>query len=136
MTKEKLTTNDAVLLMFLSLVEEDGVETALTLNVNGVIVSGTLIGANAYYKGITEAYHELSDSVLSKIMEKKFTDLEDAYIKQKEEDNKEEVANPEAFLHLKNAKYALNDNTSSSISTSWWRGRISSIDAISINALN
>jgi hypothetical protein len=84
-------TDDAVVLMFLSLVDEEGVEVTVTLNVNGVVVSGSLIGAKDYYEGITEASKELQDHTLSKIIAKKFTDLKEAYSKQRQEEDENEV---------------------------------------------
>ena len=52
---EQMATDDAILLKFLSLVEEEGIEVAVTLNVKGVVISGLLVGASAYYEGITES---------------------------------------------------------------------------------
>lgn len=69
---EQMSTDDAVILMFLQLVEEDGVEVKVSLSVNGAIISGTLIGATAYYEGITEASKKLPDTTMSKIISKKF----------------------------------------------------------------
>ncbi|WP_347552978.1 hypothetical protein ABFG93_22275 (plasmid) [Pseudalkalibacillus hwajinpoensis] len=120
-------TDDAIILMFLSLVEEDGIEVPITLNVKGVIVSGILIGANAYYEGISEISKQLKDNTMSKIIGKKFTVLKEAYLKQLE-DSKEE--NPATFLHLKDITFTGVEGYSHS---NWWRGRISSIDAISFD---
>lgn len=130
---EQMATDDAIVLMFLSLVEEDGIEVAVTLNVKGVVISGLLIGASTYYEGITESSQELSDSTMSKIISKKFNDLKEAYFKQKlEEDEKEDTENPPTFIHLKNAIY-LNKGGQSipTKSSTWWRGRISSLDGFS-----
>lgn len=131
-------TDDAVVLMFLSLVDEEGVEVTVTLNVNGVVVSGSLIGAKDYYEGITEASKELQDLTLSKIIAKKFTDLKEAYSKQRqEEDEEEDKENSPTFIHLKNATYFGKDGQPiTTNSGTWWRGRISSIDGFSINFLN
>ena len=76
--------------MFLSLVEEDGIEVAVTLNVKGVVISGLLIGASAYYEGITESSKQLQDGTMSKIMSKKLNDLKEAYLKQKQEEAEKE----------------------------------------------
>lgn len=134
---ETVATDDAVILMFLSLVDKEGVEVEVTLNMNGVVVSGTLIGAQAYYEGITEASKELQDQTLSKIIAKKFTNLKDAYIKQKQEqEEKEDNENTATFIHLKNARYlGADDQPITSKNGTWWRGRISSIDGFSFNSL-
>jgi len=136
--QEHSFTDDAVLLMFLNLIEEDGIEIDVTLNMNGAIVSGTLIGAGAYYDGITEASKNLEDNTMSKIISKKFNDLKEAYQKQKqdnEEDEESEVT--PTFIHLKNACYVVSTNGQSVTKESkvWWRGRITSIDGFSFNNL-
>lgn len=137
MAKEQtqMSTNDAIMLMFLDLVEEDGIEVDVTLSVNGTIVSGTLIGATAYYEGVTEASKSLEDSTMSKIISKKFHDLKEEYAKQKQEEDKEskDKENSFTFIHLKNAKY-INANDKGSNGT-WWRGKIASVDGFSFNSL-
>ena len=134
---EQLATDDAIILMLLNLVEEDGIELAVTLNVNGVVISGLLIGASAYYEGITESSKSLHDGTMSKIFSKKFSDLKEAYTKQKQEEaEKEEEENSLTFIHLKNATYLNSEGqASSSINNSWWRGRISSLDGFSFDFL-
>ena len=138
MAKEQtqMSTNDAIMLMFLDLVEEDGIEVDVTLSVNGTIVSGTLIGATAYYEGITEASKNLQDSTMSKIISNKFHDLKEEYAKQKLEEAEKESKDKEnsfTFIHLKNAKY-INANDKGSNGT-WWRGKITSVDGFSFNSL-
>lgn len=131
--QEQNPTDDALLLMLLSLVEEDGVEIAVTLTVNGAIVTGDLIGVSAYYDGVIESSKELRDHTLSKIITKKFNDMKEEYVKQKQEDEKNSGTTP-TFVHLKNAKYVGGDKKEATSSrTTWWRGRISSIDAVSFD---
>ncbi|WP_299089042.1 gas vesicle accessory protein GvpU [uncultured Metabacillus sp.] len=134
--KEQQTgTDDAIILMFLDLVEEDGIEVEVTLSVQGAIISGTLIGASAYYEGVTEASKHLQDSTMSKIISKKFGDLKEAYAKQKQEEaEKEQKGSLKTFIHLKHAKY--HSKPTQLPNGSWWRGRISSIDGFSFDLLN
>jgi hypothetical protein len=128
---EQVSTDDAIMLMFLSLVEDDGIEVPITLNVKGVIVSGLLIGANTYYEGITEESKQVLDNTMSKIIGKKFTVLKENYLKQVEE-SKEEEATPPTFIHLKDIIFpGVEGDTHTH--TNWWRGRISSVDAISFD---
>jgi hypothetical protein len=132
--KEQTPTEDAVLLMFLSLAENDGIEAALTLNIQGAIVTGILIGSKAYYDGITESSLHLKDDTMSKIIAKRFGDLRDEYLKQKQEqgDKKDDEEAAATYIHLKNAKY---NQPAMTASGSWWRGKISSIDAFSFDSL-
>lgn len=132
---EQMATDDAIVMMFLTLVEEDGLELPITLNVNGAVISGTLVGATAYYEGVTKSSEELKDSTMSKIISKKLNDLKEAYTKQKQEDKeKEESENSPTFIHLKNAKYlGVHGQSVSPSSGSWWRGRISSVDGFSFD---
>ncbi|MFS0880171.1 gas vesicle accessory protein GvpU [Metabacillus niabensis] len=132
---EQMSTDDAVILMFLQLVEEDGVEVKVSLSVNGAIISGTLIGATAYYEGITEASKKLPDTTMSKIISKKFNDLKDAYAKQKDEEAKEEAEQfSPTYIHLKDAKY-INGAHEVSHNGTWWRGKIASVDGFSFDSL-
>jgi hypothetical protein len=132
--QDQITTDDAVVQMFLSLVEEDGIEVAVTLNVSGVVVSGVLIGASAYYEGIIESSKKLEDDTMSKIIVKKFADLNEAFLKQKQEqDDKEE--SPATFIHLKSASYFDPNSNLPINSATWWRGRIASIDGFSFDYL-
>jgi hypothetical protein len=134
--EEQVATDDAVLLMFLSLVEEEGIEVAITLNVGGAVVSGTLIGASAYYEGIKESSKDIQDSTMSKIITKKFTDLNEGYLKQKQEqDNKEDKENTATFIHLKQARYLGISGQPTTNSVNWWRGKISSVDGFSFDFL-
>ncbi|MDQ0229296.1 gas vesicle accessory protein GvpU [Metabacillus malikii] len=131
----ELSTDDAVLLMFLRLVEEDGVEVKMTVSVSGAIISGTLIGATAYYDGITESAKSLYDNTMSKIISKKFNDLKEAYAKQKDEDSKEESEEfSPSYIHLKDARYFNGTNDDLSKGT-WWRGKVSSVDGFSFDSL-
>ncbi len=134
---EQMATDDAIVLMFLSLVEEDGIEVAVTINVNGVVISGLLIGASTYYEGITESFKSLHDGTMSKIISRKFNALKEAYLKQKQEEaEKEDTDFSPTFIHLKNANYLHADGQSAStISNTWWRGRISSLDGFSFDFL-
>lgn len=131
--KEQATTEDAVLLMFLSLAENDGIEMNVTLNVQGTLVSGVLIGSRAYYDGITESAHDLRDDTMSRIIGKRFEDLKDEYVKQKQEqgDKKEDEQEPPAYIHLRNAKY----QPTQPAHPAWWRGKVSSVDAFSFDSL-
>ncbi|WP_226668035.1 gas vesicle accessory protein GvpU [Metabacillus litoralis] len=133
--QDQQSTDDAIILMFLDLVEKDGIELDLTLSINGVVVSGTLISATTYYEGVTEASKELHDGTMSKIIAKKFSDLKEEYAKQKEEEEESE-SSPLTFIHLKNATYLNNGiQLPPNHHGTWWRGRIASIDGFSVNDL-
>ncbi|WP_102232255.1 gas vesicle accessory protein GvpU [Metabacillus schmidteae] len=139
MAKEQtqMSTNDAIMLMFLDLVEQDGIEVGVTLSVKGAIISGILIGATAYYEGITEASKNFDDSTMSKIISKKFHDLKEEYAQQKQQEAEKESkdkANPFTFIHLKDAKYLNSHGELSHSKGTWWRGKIESIDGFSFNS--
>jgi hypothetical protein len=134
--QEEMATDDAVLLMLLSLVEADGLEVDITLNVKGAVVTGTLIGPTAYYEGITEAARALPDETMSKIFTKKFNDLKDEYTQQKQEQQSEKEGSEcsATFIHLKNVQHVGESNQTATKKSNWWRGRISSIDSFSFGA--
>jgi hypothetical protein len=132
--QEPISTDDAVLLMLLSLVEEDGIEVEISIVVNGTIISGTLIGASAYYEGVTESSKQLQDTTMSKFLSKKFNSLKEAYAKQKQEDseNEEKEFTP-TFIHLKHATYLSAAAERTYSNSTWWRGKISSVDGFSFD---
>jgi hypothetical protein len=132
---EQIGTDDAVILMFLNLVDENGIEIPITLSVSGAVISGTLINASTYYAEITES-SKLPNTTISKIMYKNFSDLKEAYAKQKQEEaDKEAKENSLTFIHLKDVKYLSAGVQPTSSSSNWWRGRISSIDGFSFDTL-
>ena len=115
--KQDAPTDDGLLMMLLTLVEEDGVELEVTLNVKGAVVTGNLIGASAYYEGIINSSKQYQDNTLAKIVSKKFSDMKEAYVKQKEDD-KENGGNNPTFIHLKNVAYqSFNNNQQTTTTT-------------------
>jgi hypothetical protein len=132
---EQIGIDDAVLLMFLNLAQENGIEIPITLSVSGAVISGTLINASTYYAEITES-SKLPNTTISKIMYKNFSDLKEAYEKQKQEEvDKDAEENSLTFIHLKDVKYLSTGVQPPSSSSNWWRGRISSIDGFSFDPL-
>jgi hypothetical protein len=132
--QEPLSTDDAVLLMLLSLVEEDGIEIEISIVVNGTIISGTLIGASAYYEGVTDSSKLLQDTTMSKFLSKKLNTLKEAYAKQKQEDSEsEEKEFSPTFIHLKEATYLSAAAQNNHSNSTWWRGKISSVDGFSFD---
>ncbi len=138
--EENVATDDAVLQMLLTLADEDGFEVGITVNIKGAIVSGILIGPSTYYDGVLKSVDEIEDRTMSNILTKKFGDLRDAYKKSKEEtkDKKDDSDTTATFIHLKDATYIGADGPGQLMPkgpTTWWRGRIESIDAISFQLI-
>lgn len=130
--EENVSTDDAVMQMLLDLSDQDGVEIGITLNVNGTVVAGTLIGPHTYYEGLIMSAEGVSNSTLSQVLHKKFTDLKDAFVNEKQaekEKNKQDMIS--SFIHLKDAVYLSSNTHPLPNSHSWWRGKIDSIDGFS-----
>lgn len=135
--QEPISTDDAVLLMLLTLVEEDGIEVEVSLTVGGVVISGILIGASTYYEGVTESLKLLQDTTMSKFLSKKFSSLKDAYAKQKQEDSEKDAQTfSPSFIHLKQAVYLPAKAESKHMTNTWWRGKISSVDGFSFDLIH
>jgi hypothetical protein len=131
--QEPIATDDAVLLMLLKMVEEDGIEVEVSLTVSGLVISGILIGASAYYEGVTGSLKQLQDITMSKFLSKKFIALKDAYAKQKQDDSeKDEMEFSPTFIHLKHATF----NPTIGQTNTWWRGKVSSVDGFSLDLSN
>ncbi|APH05711.1 gas vesicle accessory protein GvpU [Bacillus weihaiensis] len=133
--QKEMSTDDAIILMLLDLVEKDGIELELTLTIKGATVSGTLISATDYYEGVTDAAKQNQDKTMAKIIAKKFNDLKEEYAKQKSEEAEEE-STPLTFIHLKDAFISgQQPPTSSTQAGQWWRGRIAAIDSFTVHLL-
>ncbi|WP_404349346.1 hypothetical protein LG311_02635 [Sutcliffiella horikoshii] len=130
--EENVSTDDAVMQMLLDLTDKDGVEIGITLNISGTVVAGTLVGPHTYYEGIIASADDVENSTLKHVLHKKFTDLKEAYISERQEEEEKKKQDMIAtFIHLKDAAYISGTTQSPIKSHAWWRGRIDSIDGFS-----
>ncbi|SIQ75323.1 hypothetical protein SAMN05880590_1079 [Rhizobium sp. RU35A] len=115
-----------------------GVEIGITLTVNGVIISGMLIGGKKYFeelsktmKAASRAPDDISDALGDSW--KQFT-----AIYEKPEDAPEDwQPGPVGYIHLKNARfYAPGQAPIPGNQGVLWRGKLSSVDGFTIGSLS
>jgi hypothetical protein len=105
---------------------------SITLNVGGLIVSGTLVGASDYYKGISRIF-----STEERPKEGTWAAL---LLKQAEtakfDPKTDGVITPANFIHLRDARLHTNGQRGlPSNEGVWWRGRLDSVDGFWIGRL-
>jgi hypothetical protein len=131
--EENPSTDDAVMQMLLDLSEQDGIEIGVTLNMNGTVVAGMLISPLTYYEGLIASADSVTNSTLAQVLHKKFSDLKESFLSEKQEQEKSDKEMVSTFIHLKDAFYQPSKPHSLPQSQAWWRGRIDSIDGFSIS---
>lgn len=123
--KFQQNTNDSFLTTLVSTVNGGDLTLGITLNVHGTVISGIMISAEEYIKGLGETLKN-SGSKIGQLLGDKFinelsqnfkvpTDSEEEYIPQ--------------LIHLKNAKfYTPNGGSIPNGEGVYWRGKLSSVD--------
>ncbi|WP_368505066.1 gas vesicle accessory protein GvpU [Alkalihalophilus sp. As8PL] len=132
-SEENPSTDDAVMQMLLDLSDQDGIEIGVTLNMNGTVVAGMLISPLTYYEGLIASADSVTNSTLAQVLHKKFSDLKEAFLSEKQEQEKSDKEMIATFIHLKDAFYLSSESHSFPKGQAWWRGRIDSIDGFSIS---
>ncbi|OLS38198.1 hypothetical protein BTR22_06810 [Alkalihalophilus pseudofirmus] len=130
--EENPSTDDAVIQMLLDLSDEGGIEIGITLNMNGTVVAGKLISPQRYYEGLILSADSVSDTTMAQILHKKFSDLNESFLSERQEQEKDDKEMISTFIHLKDASYLSKSSDSLTHTQAWWRGRIDSIDGFSI----
>ncbi len=128
MTESK---NDNLLGIFVSMCNKfDAVSFGITLNVQGQIIVGEIIGRTEYLKELSESFRSANNgqSDLGKTIGDSFEYALEGLQKEKSEEDQEE---PEPnFIHLKNVQFhPLN------MSAPVWRGKLSSVDGFILGKL-
>ncbi|MEC2074080.1 gas vesicle accessory protein GvpU [Alkalihalophilus marmarensis] len=130
--EENPSTDDAVMQMLLDLSDQDGIEIGITLNMNGTVIAGKLISPQMYYEGLILSAENVTNSTLRQVLHKKFSDLKESFLSERQEQEKSDKEMVLTFIHLRDASYLPSSSNSISHSEAWWRGRIDSIDGFSI----
>ena len=105
----------------------------ITLNVGGVIVSGTLIGGKRYFEGFANDFGEgLGKSELVDMVKQHFQQHGKIYDRPADETSGFDPS----FIHLEGAKFfSPGDQPIPSNRGMFWRGKISSIDGFILGSL-
>jgi len=103
-------------------------EIGLTLNIGGILLTGTLISGHKYFEWFANTIGSGSEETT-----KYFKSFGEVYLKKK--DNK---SKPPALIHIKDAKfYQPGGNISiPAVDGSYWRGRITVVDGFILGKLH
>ncbi|MGX9133957.1 gas vesicle accessory protein GvpU [Rummeliibacillus sp. JY-2-4R] len=120
--------NDVVLQTFNHLANKiTGFQADITLNINGTIISGTLISNDEYRERLIQS---LKEKGLYNISAENGEDLEKFLTKIKKVD--EEIENYK-FINLLNAQFLLSNGHSFPLANGFlWRGKIESVDGFTL----
>jgi dihydrodipicolinate synthase/N-acetylneuraminate lyase len=124
LTNEHGKTKDSILEFFVQAANQHDFLLDITLNVNGAIVTGTLVSAKEYFETLSETFAEGSE-VAQKISEQ----LAQAT---------EAIDDSEAhFIHLKNAKvYCGDSKPTPSKGDILWRGKLTELDGFFLGKIS
>ena len=110
---------------------------SITLNVNGLLVTGNLIGGEKYFNGFA---NDLKMAGMPAEVTDLFKQFGDIYIKQKEQKNSkkdDETISPPQYIHLENARiFHPGGNLIPTNHGVWWRGRLDAIDGFILGAFS
>lgn len=103
----------------------NGNELGLTIYVNGLIVSGTLISGKEYFELLADIFS--SENVQKESL---FTQERDAYSQENVRDAKHT-----SFLHMKNAKAVDSNGSTIPSNGCLWRGKLNHVSGFNIGEL-
>jgi hypothetical protein len=127
MSLESGANKDTILEFFVQAANKHDFTLDITLNVNGAIVTGTLVSAKDYFDALSENFEDGSD-VAQKLSEELA----------KASETVEESSNTEAnFIHLKNTKvYCGDSKPTPSKGKILWRGKLSEVDGFFLGKIS
>ncbi|MEL3972165.1 gas vesicle accessory protein GvpU [Rossellomorea oryzaecorticis] len=127
MSLESGANKDAILEFFVQAANKHDFTLDITLNVNGAVVTGTLVSAKDYFDALSENFEDGSD-VAQKLSEELA----------KASESVEESGSSEAnFIHLKNTKvYCGDSKPTPSKGKILWRGKLSEVDGFFLGKIS
>jgi hypothetical protein len=127
MSNELGTSKDSILEFFVLAANKHGFSLDITLNVNGAVISGTLVSAKDYFDSLSETFED-GNEVAQKISEQLAKAGESI-----ESKNEAEAQ----FIHLKNTKvYCGDSKPTPSEGKILWRGKLSEIDGFFLGRIS
>jgi uncharacterized protein YejL (UPF0352 family) len=119
MTNEQSAGKDNILAFLVQATNKHNLSIDITLNVNGAIVTGTIVSAKEYFVSLSETFEEGSD--VAQQLSEKFAQAGESI------DSGEEAE--ASFIHLKDAKvFCGSSKPSPSKGSALWRGPLSDIN--------
>ena len=125
---------DWFLQSLVNLANNSDVEIGITLQVSGLLVSGTLVGGKKYFEGFAEDFSSAfaNDPESAESIKSSFTKYGEIY--QKEES--EEVPPPQ-YIHMKDTHFfSTAGNPIPGNRGVWWRGRVAEVGGFILGSLS
>ncbi|MGD6774079.1 MULTISPECIES: gas vesicle accessory protein GvpU [Bacillaceae] len=127
MSNELGARKDSILEFFVQAANSYDFSLDISLNVNGAVISGTLISAKDYFETMSETFED-GNEIAQKISEQLAATGESF------ESNKGAEAN---FIHLKNTKvYCGDSKPTPSEGKILWRGKLSDVDGFFLGRIS
>jgi hypothetical protein len=108
----------------------------VTLTVNGVLLSGQLVGGKQYFEGIAEEFSSaFTDPQVAENIRGGISAHGKIYVNN--DGSYKQESPPPTFVHLKNARVFHNSGTPIPTNRGvWWRGRIEEVSGFMLGELN
>lgn len=120
-------TKDSILEFFVKASNQHDFSLDLTLNINGALVSGTMISAKEYFETMSESFEDGSD--VAKAVSEQLSAASESV----EEGNGGEAN----FIHLKNTRvYCGDSKPTPSKGKILWRGKLDEIDGFFLGKIS
>lgn len=120
---------------------ERGIELGVTLSVEGLLISGNLIGGRKYFEALGDSIRKANfgaaveaDSEFQTNMANNFAGWKEIYPKS-EDIGSDHVPNP-SFIHLEHAQIVLGNTPVTSNVGALWRGKLSSVSGFTLGTIN
>ncbi len=127
MNSELSAKKDSILEFFVQAANRHGFSLDITLNVNGAVISGTLISAKDYFETMSETFED-GNEIAQKISDQLATAGESVDSSQGAEAN---------FIHLKNTKvYCGDSKPTPSEGKILWRGNLNEVDGFFLGRIS
>lgn len=125
---------DAFLQLLIGAVDQTNLEFAITLHVDGFLVSGMLVGVQKYFDGFGADFASgISDEKEAAKVREKISRLG---MRGRAETEEHSDAAVSACIHLKDARFFTTDgNPIPSNRGVWWRGRLSAVSGFILGGL-
>lgn len=119
--------SDWMLRYLVNLANQQGLQMGITLQVDGMLVSGILVGGQTYFEGITQNISEaMGASEETKSIPELFQRINKAV---QTEAGADKPMPPPAYIHLKNTYFfnTANDTPIPNGEGVWWRGKLAQV---------
>jgi hypothetical protein len=122
---------DAILQFFVVMADTTGMNTGVTLNVGGLIISGTLVGMKEYFDSLVAGLRTArGNAMINEVLGERFNKFAEKASEIMTAPYKDLWKEPE-YIHLKNARWY---TPGGAIPTKGilWRGRLGAVDGFSL----